>query len=73
MGAASVRAPMVGAGVRVVGAKVVDGAGVGHLATSATCTTPHEVEAHGVSKNAEPRSTSSSTHQPMSWSKAEAE
>ena len=34
-----------------------------------TCTTPHDVDAHGVPPN---RSTSSATHQPRSWSKAEA-
>ena len=49
------RAPVAGAGVKVVGAKVGDGAGVWHSATSATCTTPHDVEAHGVLENAEPR------------------
>ena len=37
------------------------------------CTTPHDVDAHGVYQNAHKRSTSSSTHQPRSWLKAEAE
>ena len=34
--------------------------------------TPHDVDAHGALTNAFSRSTSSSTHQPRSWSKAEA-
>ena len=37
-----------------------------------TCLTPHEVDSHGVLENASSRSTSLSTHQPRSWSKAEA-
>ena len=45
-----------------------NGADVGQLSI---CTTPHDVGAHWVSENASSRSTSSSTHQPRSWSKAE--
>ena len=72
----------VGAG-DTVGADVGDtvgsgvGAGVGQLSI---CTTPHDVDAHGVPENAccmvwpspQGSKTSSSTHQPRSWSKAEA-
>ena len=41
--------------------------------TQAPCTTPHDVDSHGLLVNALLRLTPSSTHQPRSWSKAEAE
>ena len=42
------------------------------LAQLSFCTTPHDVALHGLLMNALVRSTSSPTHQPRSWSKAEA-
>ena len=36
------------------------------------CKTPHDVDAHGEPSNAYNRDTSSSMHQPRSWSKATA-
>ena len=49
------------------------GASVTHMPPSERpCTTPHDVDAHGVPENASSRFTSLSTHQPRSWSKAEA-
>ena len=39
---------------------------------SSFCKTPHDIDAHGVLENASYRLTSLSTHQPRSWSKAEA-
>ena len=36
------------------------------------CLTPHDVDAHGVPSNTLLRLTPSPTHQPRSWSKAEA-
>ncbi len=78
------RAPGVGAGVgaSVVGAGVVGagvgagvvGAGVGAgVGAQVPWMTPHEVDSHPLEENAPFRLTSSSTHQPRSWSKAEAE
>ena len=61
----------VGAGVGA-GVGVSVGAGVPPGGVQPPWTTPHAVEAHGVLENASPRSTPSSTHQPRSWSKAEA-
>jgi hypothetical protein len=66
---AAVVGDAVGAG-EIVGAGVV-GAGVG-AQPPATCVTPHDVEEHPLWVNALPMFTSSSTHQPRSWSKAEA-
>ena len=43
-----------------------------HL-TAAAQLTPHDVDAHWVPSKASSRSTSPPTHQPRSWSKAEAE
>jgi hypothetical protein len=40
--------------------------------TQIPCTMPHDVDAHGLLSNALSRLKSSSTHQPRSWSKAEA-
>ena len=64
---------VVGAAVgdSVVGARVIVGAGDGAQAPSA-CVTPHDVDSHGVPSNASDRLTSLSTHQPRSWSKADA-
>ena len=39
---------------------------------SATRSTPQDVDSHGLPLNAKSRFTSSATHQPRSWSKAEA-
>ena len=47
-------------------------AGAGQSATSATCTAPHDVDAHLVSSNAWCSFTLLATHQPRSWLKAEA-
>ena len=41
--------------------------------TQTPCRTPHDVDAHGVLVNALLRLTPSSTHQPRSWSKSEAQ
>ena len=49
------------------------GAAVGAQVLAPPGTTPHDVDAHGVPSNMLAWSTSSSTHQPRSWSKAEAE
>ena len=58
----------------IVGAGVGRGTGLGVDAwvQLLLCTTPHDVDAHGVLVNASPRSTPSSTHQPRSWLKDEA-
>jgi len=48
------------------------GRGVGAGGEFLLCTTPHDVDAHKVLANALSRLTPSSTHQPRSWSKAEA-
>ena len=70
--------PGVGAGVGPgvgTGVGLGDGAGVGPgdgEQPPATCVTPHAVDSHGVSVNAKDKPTSSSTHQPRSWSKVEA-
>jgi len=66
----AVRGITVGVGV-AVGAGVIVGAGEGAQAPS-TCVTQHDVDSHGVPSNASLRLTSSSTHQPRSWLKAEA-
>ena len=63
----AIRGLTVGANV-TVGLRVV-GAGVG-AQPPATCVTPHDVDAHLGPANAAFKFTSSSTHQPRSWSKA---
>ena len=58
-----------GVGPGVVGEVVADGVSQ----FSSTCVTPHDVDAHGVLQNAQEMYPSvTSTHQPRSWSKAEA-
>jgi hypothetical protein len=48
------------------------GAGVGAQVPAAFSWTPHDVDSHEVPPTANSRSRSPSTHQPRSWSKAEA-
>ena len=48
------------------------GAAVGAQVLAPPGTTPHDVDSHGVSLNMSSWFTSSSTHQPRSWLKAEA-
>ena len=62
-------APVVG---DAVGAGEVVGAGDGRAQLTPFTPTPHDVDAHKVLVNALLRLTSSSMHQPRSWSKAEA-
>ena len=67
-------ADMVGAGVGSdVGVSVGGDVLLGQLAMLSTCSTPHDVDAHRVLRNALYRSTPFNTHQSLrSWLKAEA-
>ena len=63
---------LVGSPGPTVGEGVGCGVGPGVGAQASPCRTPHDVDSHPLEKNALLRLTPSSTHQPRSWSKAEA-
>ena len=63
---------LVGSPGPTVGESVGEGVGRGVGAQASPCTTPQDVDSHGVPVNASTSPMSSSTHQPRSWSKAEA-